>query len=252
MISRLAVLFFPCLVAGLVLPACSDDEPDWSVGSGPLASVNGKAFIFGPNPKNLPIQGATVAVAEAPEYSTTVAADGTFSLQVPSGAPVSFSLTQPEFHPNQSAAIDIGPDGIAMLGFQAPTSETFTVLGNVSNVTPDPERCQISTTISRLGTEPFGGDALGVEGAVATLSPSIDASSGPIYFAYLGGGVIIPNRDLTEASIDGGVIFANVPVGEYTLTATKEGHRFSKVKIRCRAGVLVNAAPPNGIQELPN
>lgn len=246
--SRLAVLLFTCLA----LPACSDDEPDWSVGDGPLARVNGRAFIFGPNPENLTMMGATIAAAEAPEYSTTAAADGTFSLEVPSGAPISFSLTKAGFHPNQSAAIDIGPDGVAMLGFQAPTLETFAVLGSVSNVTPDPERCQVSTTISRLGTEPFGGDALGVEGAIATLSPSIDASSGPIYFAYLGGGVIIPDRALTEASIDGGAIFANVPVGEYTLTATKEGHRFSKVKIRCRAGVLVNAAPPNGIQELPN
>ncbi len=248
--SRLAVAVL--LFTSLALPACSDDEPDWSVGDGPLARVDGRAFIFGPNPKNLSLQGATVAVAEAPEYSAAVAADGTFSIEVPSGAPVSFSLTQAEFHPNQSAAIDIGPGGIAMLGFQAPTAETFALLGSVSQVDPDPERCQISTTISRLGTEPYGGDALGVEGAVATLSPSIDASSGPIYFAYLGNGVILPSRDLTETSIDGGVIFANVPTGEYTLTATKAGHSFSKVKIRCRAGVLVNAAPPNGIQELPN
>ncbi len=232
--------------------SCGDDELAWSVGSGPLVRVSGHAFVFGLNSQNLTLEGATVAVAEAPEYATAVAADGTFSLQVPSGAPVSFSLTQPGFHPNQSAAIDLGPEGIAMLGFQTPTEETFSVLGSISEVVPDPKRCQISTTISRLGTEPFGGDALGVEGAVATLSPGVPAADGPIYFAYYGDGFILPSRELTETSIDGGVIFSNVPPGEYTLTASKEGHRFSQVKIRCRAGVLVNAAPPNGIQELPN
>lgn len=232
--------------------SCGDDELAWSVGSGPLVRVTGHAFVFGLNSQNLTLEGATVAVAEAPEYATAVAADGTFSLQVPSGAPVSFSLTQPGFHPNQSAAIDLGPEGIAMLGFQTPTEETFSVLGSISEVVPDPKRCQISTTISRLGTEPFGGDALGVEGAVATLSPGVPAADGPIYFAYYGDGFILPSRELTETSIDGGVIFSNVPPGEYTLTASKEGHRFSQVKIRCRAGVLVNAAPPNGIQELPN
>jgi hypothetical protein len=45
------------------------------------------------------------------------------------------------------------------------------------------------------------------------------------------------------------VIFANVSVGEYTISATKPGTSFSPAVIRCRPGVLVNAAPPNGIQE---
>lgn len=246
--SRPGFALASCL---LLAAGCGDDELAWSAGSGPLVRVNGHAFVFGPNSRGLTLEGASVAVAEAPEHATTVAADGTFALDVPSGAPLSFSLTQPEFHPNQSAAIDLGPDGLAMLGFQTPTEETFSVLGSISEVVPDPERCQISTTISRLGTTPYGGDALGVEGAVATLSPPIPAADGPIYFAYYGDGFILPSRALTETSIDGGVIFSNVPPGEYTLTATKEGHRFSKVKIRCRAGVLVNAAPPNGIQELP-
>jgi hypothetical protein len=240
-----------CLVfASLALAAgCGDSMPNWTPGTGPLAHVTGHAFIFGPNDLNLTLEGATVADAEAPQYSTTVAADGTFELDVPSGAPASFSLVKDGFHPNQSAAIDIGPDGIAMLGFQTPTDGAFDELAQFARVVPVPDDCQISTTVSRAGTEPYGGDGLGEPDAVASIEPGLAATSGPIYFNYLSG-TIFPDRALTMTSLDGGVIYANVPVGEYTMTATKDGITFSSVKIRCRAGVLVNAAPPNGIQEL--
>jgi hypothetical protein len=59
-----------------------------------------------------------------------------------------------------------------------------------------------------------------------------------------------PDTSLTVTSIDGGVILANIPPGEYTLTATKQGKQFSTVAVRCRAGLLVNAAPPHGLQGL--
>jgi hypothetical protein len=71
------------------------------------------------------------------------------------------------------------------------------------------------------------------------------AGDGPIYFAYAGG-TIFPDRTLTTTSIDGGVIFAN------TMTATKTGTTFAPVELRCRAGVLVNAAPPDDLRELGN
>ena len=229
---------------------CGDDDPQWDVGDGAPVRVSGKAFVFGPNGYNLTLAGAQVSVAEAPEITTTVTAEGTFAFDVPSGAAVSFSLLQADFHPNQSATLEIGAEGIAMLGFQAPTEDGFRLLGLLAGVEPDPKRCQISTTISRTGTEPYGGDALGVEDAVASIDPPLPADSKVIYFGYAGGGNIYPDPDRGSTSIDGGVIFSNVPVGEYTITATKPGLQFSSPKIRCRAGVLVNAAPPNGIQQL--
>ena len=103
--------------------------------------------------------------------------------------------------------------------------------------------------LSRTGTDPYGGDALGVEDAAASIDPPLPADSKAIYFGYAGGGNIYPDPDRASTSIDGGVIFSNVPVGEYTITATKTGLQFSAPKIRCRAGVLVNVAPPNGIQQ---
>ena len=237
-------------LAWVIVAGCAADDPTahWTANSGPPAHVVGHAFVFGPNSANLTLEGATVGIAEAPGgATTTVAADGTFAFDVPSGGPTSFTLVQPGFHPNQSATIDVGAAGIAMLGFQSPAAEAFDTLANIVRVTPDPAKCQISTTVSRAGTEPYGGDGLGEPGATAALDPP--AGDGPIYFAYQGG-TIYPDRTLTTTSLDGGVIFANVPVGEYTMTATKSGVAFSPVTIRCRAGVLVNAAPPNGLQQI--
>jgi hypothetical protein len=239
-----------CASLLVLLVACGDEDPmaDWVPNTGPPARVTGMTFVFGPNAPGLTLDGATVAVTEDPDVVTTVAADGTFTLDVPSGGPSTFTLTQDGFHLNQSATLEIGVDGIPMLGFQAPIEETFELLGNLARVTPDPTRCQIASTVSRAGTEPYGGDALGVERATVTLDPS-SAEIGPIYFNYAGG-TIFPDRMLTATSIDGGVIFANVPVGEYTMTAHKAGTMFAPVHIRCRAGVLVNAAPPNDLREL--
>jgi hypothetical protein len=241
-----------CILA-LIAGCSGGDDPtkDWVANSGAPAHVVGHAFIFGPNTASLSLEGATVAVAELPTVSTTVAADGTFAFDVPSGGPSSFSLKQPGFHDNQSAAIDIGADGIAMLGFQAPTDDGFQQLADIVRITPDPAKCQISSTVSHVGTTPYGGDGLGEPGSTVTIDPMPDGALGPVYFAFAGtpGSIVIyPDPTLTETSMDGGVIYANVPVGEYTMTAHKAGVAFSTVTIRCRAGVLVNAAPPNGIQ----
>jgi|GEM_PF-3542389 len=43
-------------------------------------------------------------------------------------------------------------------------------------------------------------------------------------------------------------VFLNVPPGDYVLTAHKAGMSFTPAAIRCRAGVLVNASPPWGLQ----
>lgn len=239
------------LLAASSTSCASPDDPmsHWTVGAGPLATVSGKAFVFGPS-GGQSIEGATISVAEAPAYATTVAADGTFSFQVPSGRPVSLQLQKELFHTTQSATLDLGPAGLDQVGFQVPTDNMFDLLTYIVDIYPDPERCQIATTVSRKGTEPYGGAGLGEPGVVVSVDPPLPAESGPIYFEYVSETLIYPTRSLTETSIDGGVLFVNVPEGEYTLSATKVGKTFSTATIRCRAGILVNAAPPRGLQEL--
>lgn len=241
------------VVAALAIHAgsCSSEAPTdpWVVGSGPMATVSGKAFVFGPS-GGLTLDGATVLVAEAPEYSTTLASDGSFSLEVPSGRPISLQVQQPLFHTTQAATLALGPDGLDSIGFQVPTENMFDLMSYLIDFAPDPDRCQIATTVSRLGTEPYGGAALGEPGVVVTIDPPLPAENGPFYFEYVSETLIYPTRDLAATSIDGGVLFVNVPEGRYTLTATKVGKSFSQVTLRCRPGILVNAAPPRGLQEL--
>ncbi len=220
---------------------------DWQVGDGPLAPVSGRVFVFGPS-AGATLVGATVSVAEAPECTTTVGEDGSFELEVPSGAPVSFVLEQPGFPLNQSATLKVGSEGIVFLGFQAPTEATFGALAIMAAIAAEPERCQVTTTVSRAGTEPYGGIGLGEPDVVVTIEPGIEAS--PIYFEYASESLIYPEPDLTATTIDGGVVLPNVPPGEYRLTATKQGKAFTPVDIRCRPGTLVNAVPPYGLQEL--
>ncbi|MBL9111718.1 MAG: carboxypeptidase regulatory-like domain-containing protein [Myxococcales bacterium] len=245
---RVALCAF-CLASLVHCGAPHDPMDDWHVGPGPLAQVSGRAFVFGPSDGQT-IEGATVSVAEAPEYATTVRADGTFTLEAPSGAPVSLLLTKPGFHPTQTAAHMLDVSGLDQVGFQVPTDDMFALLALIVELTADPETCQIATTVSRKDTEPYGGAALGEPGVTVAIDPPLPAEAGPIYFAYLNEAFIVPDRTLTETTVDGGVLFLNVPPGEYTLTATKVGKTFTEVTIRCVAGRLVNAAPPRGLQEL--
>lgn len=225
-----------------------DPTADWVAGDGPLVTVSGRAFVFGPS-TGLSLAGATVSVLEAPGRSGEVAEDGRFSLEVESGAPLSFVLTQEGFATVQSAAIPVGEGGVADVGFQVPDEGTVALMAAAAQVDIDAERCQVATTVSSAASEGYGGAGVGEPGAVVELLPSLpEGARGPIYFDYLSDSFILPDPDLTATTIDGGVLFGNVPSGEFTLRATKEGVVFSDAVVRCRPGMLVNAAPPHGIE----
>jgi hypothetical protein len=240
-----------CADAPLPDDTALDPTAGWVVGDGPDVAVTGAAFRFGPS-GGLDLRGAAVFVAEDPTLRTTLTDDGTFALSVPSGAPLSFVLEQPGFWLNQTATLDVGPDGVDQVGFQAPTLEMGTLLGLAADVEIDDDRCQVATTVSALSSPPYGGAGVGEPGAVVSIEPPLpDGAVGPVYFDYVSDEVILPDPSLTETTIDGGVIFANLPAGAYRLTAAKAGVTFSEVEIRCRPGLLVNAAPPHGIQTVP-
>jgi len=241
-----------CLAIVLALSACSSQEepaqPRYKLGAGPRVAVTGVAHVFGPSGGTL--EGARVSVAEAPEISATIAGDGSFSLSVPSGGDATFVIRHPGYRESQTATLFVGSSGLDQVGFQVPTDGIFDFFARLARIEPDPERCQIVSTVSRLGTAPYGGDALGEPGVVVSIDPPLTAEHGPVYFNWVKKDVILPDPTLRETTIDGGVIFSNVPEGEYRVTATKAGKRFSEVRARCRKGMLVNAAPPRGLQEL--
>lgn len=225
-----------------------DPTVDWVVGEGPLAPVEGRAFLFGPA-GDASLEGGVVSVMEAPEWQVAVDAEGRFTFEVPSGRPLSFVFEQEGFMPVQSGTIEVGTQGISQLGFQVPTLATADLMALAAELELDPERCQIATTVSSEASPPYGGAGVGEPGAVAQLEPEPgEDAAGPIYFDYISESFILPDPELTETTIDGGVLYGNVPLGEYRLRAEKEGVPFTEVKLRCRAGVLVNASPPHGIE----
>jgi len=119
-----------------------------------------------------------LSVAESPELTTTVGAKGEFSLMAPSDGECSFLVRQPGYHDTKTAALPVPASGLQMVGFQVPSDATFNLLAAVINLEPDPERCQIATTISRAGTAPYGGDALGEPDVIASIEPPLPAASG--------------------------------------------------------------------------
>jgi hypothetical protein len=105
-------------------------------------------------------------------------------------------------------------------------------------------RCQMVTTVTRVGRSIYDPGAHGEAGAIVTTVPPLPAEHGPIYFNAF----VLPDRSLTETSEDGGVLSIQVPPGEYVWTARKPGAMISRIKSKCRAGFLVNASPPWGLQ----
>ena len=213
-------------------------------GGGKLVSVSGDAMPFDNTPSGR-IAGATIWALENPQMRMTTGADGKFRFDgIRAGSEITLVLEHPDYHLIQTGTHVVPDTGIERLTFQAVSHATYSLFAAALNVTPDANACQLSTTVTRIGKSLYDSGAHGEAGATVTISPPVHPDKGPVYF----NASVIPQRDLTETSEDGGVVFGNLAPGTYTLTATKSGVRFRQLKIKCRAGVLVNASPPWGLQ----
>ncbi|HWB79393.1 MAG TPA: carboxypeptidase-like regulatory domain-containing protein [Nannocystaceae bacterium] len=221
------------------------DESSSSSGGAPSVDVSGDAFAFGPYTM---IAGATVTIRELPEQQTATDADGHFAFTgLPAGA-ATFVFAADGYPLTSTKTFMLeGTDApVERVTFQVPDDATYDLLATVVDVMPDASTCQIASTVTRVGKSIYDEGAHGEAAATVTIDPPLPAEHGPIYF----NAQVIPQRDLTETSEDGGVLFVNVPAGQYTLTASKPGVEFEAVDIACEGGVLVNASPPYGLQAL--
>lgn len=179
--------------------------------------------------------------------------DGYFQLDgVPVGSDITLRLHH-EAHPLiQAGTHEVPAEGIERLTFQAPDHDTYRLMAQVARVRPQADRCQIAATVTEVGRSLYTTDhpSHGEADATVTIEPGVGDGVGPIYFEYLGPGMILPDRDLTETTRDGGVLFPNVPPGDYVLGASKPDVTFREVRVRCEAGLLVNPSPPWSIQAL--
>lgn len=238
--TPLVLLLLGALVAGSL--GCSDE----SIAPAPRKhSVAGDAIPFDKGPDGR-IAGATISVLEHPEMTMVTGEDGHFEFDgFAPGSEVTLVLEHPDYHLIQTGTQTIGDDDVDRLTFQAVSHSIYDLLAGVVGVTPDEKNaCQMVTTITRIGKSIYDSGAHGELGVKVTTDPPLPAELGPIYF----NASVIPDKGLTESSPDGGVLYANVPPGEYTWTGTKPSVELTTVKMKCRPGVLVNASPPHGIQ----
>lgn len=215
--------------------------------------VSGNVFAFGPGGSNGRLPGAVIRTLEHPERCTVAGVDGAFALGgFTEGERVTLTMDHMGFAPIQTGTHTLPAQGIERITFQAPVWEIFHVMAMTSLIRPHADRCQIASTVTQLGVSLYDAPpSHGEAGATVTIEPHPDAMTGPVYFQYHGPSLILPDPHLRETTRDGGVLFLNVPPGDYVLTAHKVGTRFTQVSARCRAGVLVNASPPWGLQVLP-
>jgi hypothetical protein len=88
----------------------------------------------------------------------------------------------------------------------------------------------------------------GLAGATATITPAAPGAKGPIFFNEPP--LIIPNVDLTESTVDGGVLFTEIPPGYHWLQATHATERIAPFMAHCENGRVINASPPWGFYQL--
>lgn len=227
------------VLATLALAACGDT-------STPVTSVSGDAIPFNiGNTKRL--AGATVWVLEHPEKRMVTGEDGHFAFDgIPVGSEATFVLEKAGYHLIQTGTHRVPREGLRLVTFQVVSDDVFDAFAGVVGIAPDPNDCQIATTVTRVGRSLYDPGAHGEAGATVTIDPPLPAANGPIYF----NSNVVPDRSRTETSDDGGVVFVNVPPGVYVLEAHKPGVEFLPVTITCRAGLLVNSSPPWGLQAL--
>jgi len=169
----------------------------------------------------------------------------------------SFVLKHPQYPESQTGVIDVYDNDICDITFQLPDNETFAVLKTqleegISQALGIPYTidadgsCQVFTTLAKSWASMlYNKFPHGEPDATAIITPSLNFPAiGPIYFNEN----VEPDPTLTKSSVDGGVFYANVPEGTYEIDGEKEGVEFSSVKIKARPGIIVNAAPPHGVQ----
>ncbi|MCC6872964.1 MAG: carboxypeptidase regulatory-like domain-containing protein [Sandaracinaceae bacterium] len=221
------------LILATLLAACSS-----------TTTISGDAFAFNEG-VDARVVGGTVRILELPGREATTDATGHFVFEgVPVGSDVTLELAHPEFTPIQTATHTVPAEGLEQLTFQAVRPAVYDLLATILAITPDPERCHMVTTATRVGRSLYDPGAHGEAGVTVTVEPPPPVESGPIYF----NADVIPDRALTMTSDDGGVVFVNVPPGDYVWTAHKDGVRIREIRMRCRAGLLVNASPPWELQ----
>lgn len=216
----------------------------------PPITMTGTVYTFD---NQVPIAGATVRVAELPGLSAVSDANGVYRLTIPGGT---------RFTPYADAAghhriylqtwVSHGRD-MRGVNFQMPTNDIYVLLAGITGAPRGPDgelvSCGVVSTFVNEAVRDLTFDqfvafgAHGVAGATATAIPSLPK---PIYFNEY----VIPDRNQTNSSVDGGVVWPIVPTGVYWFLGDHPTKRFAPFRATCEPGRVVNANPVQGLYEL--
>jgi hypothetical protein len=255
-----------CLAAsGLSLGGCGDDDPSpppgetagtaGAAGSSdggqagaattPTVSIDGDVLAFLTEVPGPRVAGAKVSIVEHPERSVVTGADAHFHFDgLVVGEDVTLVVEHPEFQTTTTATYTVPAGGIHPFSVQIVSTDLFTALSGVVPLPTELDKyCAIATTVARFGGSLYVRLRQGMPGVSASLTPSLPAESGPLYFNE----AVIPDTKQPSTSIDGGVLYYRVPPGDYTMTGQKDGIVFNTVRFHCTAGAIVNAGPPMGL-----
>ena len=203
--------------------------------------------------------GAVVRIDEYPELESPVAADGSYDIEVPDGATVTPYIDPPAGYERiYLQTFRTSGSDLEHVNFQVVPTGIYLAFAGLLSVPLDAndrlEECAIASTFSiheaRDATtfDPGFKDVYphGLADSTATLSPVWGDLRGPIYFNEF----VIPDPARPVASVDGGVVWVEVPAGYYWLEAAHPTERLSPFLVHCEKGRLVNANPPWGFYEL--
>lgn len=220
-------------------------------GASAAVTISGTAYEF--NNTGVRLAGASIRVAEDPKLRATVRRDGSYRLRVPDRATVTPYIVAPGYHTIHLQTFRVRGRDLERVNFQTPTDEVYRALAALLEVPlrPDGElrRCAIVSTFSTRAVRDLDFDAFtaygahGVAGATASTRPRLPD---PVYF----NDQVVPDRSQERSSIDGGVIWTEVPAGVYRVRAHHPSKRFASFTATCEPGRVVNANPPWGLYEL--
>jgi hypothetical protein len=236
-----------------------------------LVPIGGTVFHFGLDlsqspPVSYPFQstvaGARVSIAEAPItrlLNIRSDANGKWGFKAVKieGRPLALSFVYElaGYTTTKSQVFQVGDSGITDLAVQFPTAGYFAAAkGQIEQQigaligAPYTLANVLVTTVGKSWASMYSPQLPhGDPGAVVSISPAapFPASLGPVYF----NASVAPDPTLTSTSVDGGVLFANLASGSYTVTASKAPFTYSPLTFTVQDGIgLYVASPPHATQ----
>lgn len=250
---RLPVALAVAFLAVALLPAAAS-----AGNTGATVHIRGVAYAFFGIDDHMP--GAIVRIEEFPELAAPVQPDGSYDIEVPDDANVTPYIDPPPgYRTTYLQTFHTSGQDLEAVHFQVTPDPYYLAFAGLLSVPLDDqqtiEECVIVSTFSiheaRDATtfDPGFKDVYphGLAGSTATMDPvGADNTRGPIYF----NSSVIPDPNETSSSVDGGVLWVEVPPGWYRMTPSNPDSGVAPFLAHCENGRLVNASPPWGFYEL--